>query len=133
MDQRLLIPRWVQLVLLPLAVLGLWAVLDAAGPVLLLFIIGALVALLLNPFVGLLRRLHVPRGVAVLVVMLALVALVTGIGFLLANPLADQVTAFRDNVPQYVDDANASLADVQEWLDDNGINVQIAEEGQTAL
>ena len=38
--------------MLPLAVLGLWVVLDAAGPVLLLFIIGALVALLLNPFVG---------------------------------------------------------------------------------
>ena len=56
-----------------------------------------------------------------------------GIGFLLANPVADQVSAFRDNVPEIVDDANASLADVQEWLDDNGINVQIAEEGQTAL
>ena len=55
-DQRILVPRWVQLVMLPLAVLGLWAVLNAAGPVLLLFIIGAIVALLLNPFVGLLRR-----------------------------------------------------------------------------
>jgi putative heme transporter len=133
MDQRIPVPRWVQLVMLPLAVVGLWAVLDAAGPILLLFIIGAIVALLLNPFVGILRRLHVPRGIAVLIVMGALVASVTALGFLLANPIADQVTAFRDNVPQYVDDANASLADVQEWLDDNGINVQIAEEGQTAL
>jgi putative heme transporter len=133
MDQRIVVPRWVQLVMLPLAVLGLWAVLDAAGAVLLLFIIGAIVALLLNPLVGLLRRLHVPRGIAVLVVMGALVAAVTGIGFLLANPIADQVTAFRDNVPQYIDDANTTLADVQEWLDDNGINVQISEEGQTAL
>ena len=133
MDERIPVPRWVQLVMLPLAVLGLWAVLNAAGPILLLFIIGGIVALLLNPFVGLLRRLGVPRGVAVLIVMFALVSAVTALGFLLANPVADQVTAFRDNVPQYVDDANASLADVQEWLDDNGINVQIAEEGQTAL
>ena len=69
-DQRILVPRWVQLVMLPLAVLGLWAILNAAGPVLLLFIIGAIVALLLNPFVGLLRRAHVPRGIAVLIVML---------------------------------------------------------------
>ncbi len=133
MDERIPVPRWVQLVLLPLAVLGLWAILNAAGPILLLFIIGGIVALLLNPFVGLLRRQHVPRGIAVLIVMGALVASVTALGFLLASPIADQVTAFRDNVPQYVDDANASLADVQEWLDDNGINVQIAEEGQTAL
>jgi predicted PurR-regulated permease PerM len=133
MDQRIPVPRWVQLVMLPLAVLGLWAVLDAAGAVLLLFIIGAIVALLLNPFVGILRRLHVPRGIAVLIVMGALVAVVASIGFLLANPIADQVTTFRDNVPDYIDDANTTLADVQEWLDENGINVQIAEEGQTAL
>jgi putative heme transporter len=128
-----LIPRWVQLVMLPLAVLGLWVVLSAAGPVLLLFIIGGLVALLLNPFVMLLRRLHVPRGIAALIVMLGVVAAVTGMGFLLANPVSDQVSAFRDNVPEIIDDANASLADVQEWLDDNGIDVQIADEGETAL
>jgi putative heme transporter len=133
MQERVLIPRWVQLVMLPLAVLGLWVVLTAAGPVLLLFIIGALVALLLNPFVGMLRRVGLPRGLAVMIVMLIVVAAVTLLGFLLANPVADQVDAFRDNVPEIVDDANASLADVQEWLDDNGINVQIADEGQTAL
>ena len=133
MDQRVAVPRWVQLVMLPLAVLGAVAVLEAAGRVLLLFIIAAIVALLLNPFVGLLRRAGFPRGLAVLVVMLCVVAIVTAIGFLLANPVADQVDAFRDNVPEIVDDANASLADVQQWLDDNGVNVQIADEGQTAL
>jgi predicted PurR-regulated permease PerM len=133
MDQRLAVPRWVQLVMLPLAILGLWAVLTAAGRVLLLFIVGALVALILNPFVSLLRRAGAPRGIAVLIVMLCVVAIVTAIGFLLANPVAEQVDAFRDNVPDIVHDANASLADVQRWLDDNGINVQIAEEGQTAL
>ena len=127
------VPRWVQLVMLPLAVLGLWAVLVAAGRVLLIFIIAGLAALILNPFVSILRRAHLPRGLAVLVVMLCVVAIVTAIGFLLANPVADQVDAFRDNVPQIVDDANASLLDVQRWLDDNGINVQVAEEGQTAL
>jgi putative heme transporter len=132
-DSRLVVPRWVQLVALPLAVLGLWTVLRAAGPVILLFIIGALVALLLNPFVMVLRRARVPRGVAVLIVMLCVVCLVTGLGVLLSNPVADQVSAFRDNVPEIVDDANASLADVQAWLDRNGIDLQIAQEGQTAL
>jgi putative heme transporter len=132
-DQRVAVPRWVQLVMLPLAVVGLWAVLAAAGRVLLLFIIAALVALLLNPFVALLRRAHVPRGFAVLIVMLCVVTVVTGIGILVSNPVADQVSAFRDNVPEIIDDANASLDDLQRWLDDNGINVQIADEGQTAL
>src|SRR4051794_28134777 len=55
------VPRWIQLVVLPLALLGAWAVARAAGPVLLLFIIASLIALLLNPFVELLRRGRVPR------------------------------------------------------------------------
>src|SRR4051794_10095032 len=59
------VPRWIQLVMLPLALLGAWAVARAAGPVLLLFIIASLIALLLNPFVEILRRAHFPRGAAV--------------------------------------------------------------------
>jgi predicted PurR-regulated permease PerM len=132
-DTRVPVPRWVQLVALPLAVLFIWAILRAAGPVLLLFTIGALVALLLNPFVMVLRRAGVPRGIAVLLVMLAVVSVLVVIGIALSNPIADQVSTFRDNVPQYIDDANATLADVQQWLDDNGIDVQISDEGQTAL
>ena len=42
-----ILPRWVQLVLLPLAILGVVAILQAAGPVVLLFTIaGILVALI---------------------------------------------------------------------------------------
>src|SRR4051794_41812165 len=58
----LVLPRWVQLVLLPLAILGAVAIMRAAGPVLLLFIVAGLIALLLNPSVALLRRVGVPRG-----------------------------------------------------------------------
>jgi putative heme transporter len=132
-DPRVVVPRWIQLVTLPLALLFVWAILRAAGPVLLLFIIAALVALLLNPLVSILRRTGLPRGLSVLVVMAGVVGVLVLVGVLLANPIADQVSAFRDNVPDYIDDANATLADVQEWLDDNGIDVQIADEGQTAL
>jgi putative heme transporter len=128
-----IVPRWVQLVLLPLAVLGAYVVLRAAGPVILLFIIGGLIALLLNPFVTLLRRSGLPRGLAVLAVMLALIAALAGLGLLIANPVSDQVSAFQHSVPGIVDDANKTLADFQDWLDRNGINVQVAKEGQTAL
>jgi len=127
------LPRWVQFVLLPLAVLGVVVLLRASGPILLLFIVAGLIALLLNPFVTLLRRARFPRGPAVLVVMLCVILLVVGLGFLLSNPVADQVSAFQSNVPGIVDDANASLADVQAWLDRNGIDLRIKEEGETAL
>ena len=57
----------------------------------------------------------------------------TGLGILLADPIANQVSSFRDNVPGIVDDANASLADLQGWLDRNGIDLQVSEPGRTAV
>jgi len=127
------VPRWIQLVVLPLALLGLWAVARAAGPVLLLFIVAGLIALLLNPFVTLLRRGRFPRGAAVATVYLVLLLAVAGVGVLLANPVANQVSAFRDEVPSIVDSANDNLADLQGWLDDNGIDLQVSKPGKTAV
>lgn len=130
---RVVVPRWIQLVVLPLAILGAWALIRASGYVALVFTIAGLIALLLNPFVSLLRRAHFPRGLAVLTVYLGLVLCISVIGVLLANPVADQVTAFRDNVPDLIDDANETLGDFQQWLDDNGVDLQVKEPGQSAL
>lgn len=127
------VPRWVQLVALPLAVVGLYELLRAAGAVLLLFVIAALLALLLNPFVGLVRRTGLPRGLSVLVVLLLLGLTLTGVGILVSAPISDQVSSIQGNVPDYVDDANATLADVQEFFDDQGIDVEITQQGETAL
>jgi putative heme transporter len=131
--EPVVVPRWVQLVTLPLALVGIVALLEAAGPIVLLFTIAGLVALLLNPFVTILRRLGVPRGLAVLLTWLGVVLVVVGVAILLANPIADQVTRFRDNVPGLIDDATKSLDDLQAWLDRNGVEVQIQEQGQSAL
>src|SRR3954471_6713658 len=89
--QPVVVPRWVELVLLPLAIVGAYIVLRAAGPVLLLFVIAGLIALLLNPVVAFVQRRHIPRGAAVSIVMVTLVAGLVGIGFLLAGPIGDQV------------------------------------------
>jgi predicted PurR-regulated permease PerM len=131
--EPMVVPRWIQLVLLPLALLGAWALLRAAGPVVLLFTVAALIALLLNPFVTLLRRARFPRSLAVLTVYASVVVVLIGLGVALSTPVADQVSAFRDSVPGLVDHANASLADFQAWLTRNGIDVQVSRPGQTAL
>jgi predicted PurR-regulated permease PerM len=127
------VPRWVQMVLLPLAIVGLYLVLRAAGRVVLLFTIAGLVALLLNPIVHWIQRGPIPRGAAVSIVMVALIAMLAGLGFLLANPISDQASTFQHNVPRWVDDANKSLSNLQDWLDRNNVNIQVQEEGQTAL
>jgi len=127
------VPRWVQLVLLPLALVGAWGILHAAGPVVLVFTIAGLIALLLNPAVTVLRRLGLPRGPAVGATCVTVALVLGGLGVVLANPVADQVSAFRDAVPDIVEDANATLIDVQAWLDRNEIDLQITEPGATAL
>src|SRR5215204_244549 len=128
------VPRWIQAVILPLGLLGVYALLRAAGPVTLIFIVAALLALLLNPFVALLQnRARFPRGLAVLTVFLGLIVIVGGLVAVLAEPIGDQAATFTDAVPGVVDDANDELAELQRWLDDNGIDVEVAAQGQTAL
>src|SRR3954465_10589597 len=131
--QPVVVPRRVELVLLPLAIVGAYGVLRAAGPVLLLFVIAGLAALLLNPIVAFVQRARIPRGAAVGIVIVTLLAGLVGLGFLLANPIADQVQNFQHAVPRYVRDANKTLAKLQDWLDRKGVDVQVKEEGQTAL
>ena len=131
--EPVLVPRWVQMVLLPLGIVGAYLLLKTAGSVLLLFIIAGLIALVLNPLVALLVRLRIPRGASVAIVMVALVASLVGIGFIVAEPIADQATSFQSDVPGYVDDANDSLANLQNWLDRRGWNIEVKREGETAL
>ena len=135
--EPVVVPRWIQLVVLPLALLGVWALARASGPVLLVFAVAAVVALGLNPVVEALakplRRIHLPRGLAVLLVYLALVLVLLGVGLLLVNAIANQVESFQRNLPHLVDQANKSLADLQKTLNDNGIKVEITSQGRTAL
>jgi predicted PurR-regulated permease PerM len=127
------VPRWIQAVVVPLAIVGAYLLIKAAGPVALIFIVAALIALLLNPFVVMLQRGHFPRGVAVLCVYLGLIVVLASIVAVLAQPIGDQASKFSNAVPGIVDDANAELSELQGWLDDNGIDVQVADQGKTAF
>jgi len=73
--EPVLVPRWVQMVLLPVGIAGAYLFLHAAGHILLLFIIAGLIALFLNPFVSVLQLLRIPRGAAVGIVMVTMVSL----------------------------------------------------------
>jgi predicted PurR-regulated permease PerM len=130
---RVVVPRWVQLVLLPIALLALWALAKAAGKVLVIFIVAGVIALILNPAVAFLQRSRFPRGLAVLTVYLAFFLTLAGIGFLLANPISDQVRTFTNNLPHIVDEANKKIATFQGELNQHGLHVELVKQGKTAL
>ena len=127
------VPRWVQLVAVLLGGFALYAIAHAAGPVLLLFITAAIIALILNPVVATLQRVRVPRGLAILVVYAGFFAALALVGTLLANPVAQQFSTFRDDVPSIVRSANDRLADVQDYFDRKNIDIEVKKQGQTAL
>jgi predicted PurR-regulated permease PerM len=131
--EPVVVPRWIQLVALPLLLLLGVAIIKAAGIVVLLFVTAAVIALILNPLVAGLQRAHLPRGIAIVCVYLGFLAALAAAGVLLANPISDQVTTLRDDIPSITDSANERLADVQDYFDRKGINVEIKTQGHTAL
>jgi predicted PurR-regulated permease PerM len=120
-------------VVLPLALLGLWALARASGTVLLILIVASVIALILNPLVTLLARRHVPRGLAILISYLAVLAAFIGIGVLLSSPISSQISHFEHNLPRYTANANHDLAQLQEFFNKHGIHIHIRKQGQTAL
>jgi predicted PurR-regulated permease PerM len=130
---RAVVPRWIQLVVLPLGLLGLWELAKAAGSVLMIFIVAGLIALILNPAVSFLQRRRLPRGLAVLAVYLGFFLALAGIGVAVANPISNQVRTFSDNLPHLVDEANKQIATFQSELNKQGIHVHLVKQGKTAL
>ncbi len=128
-----IVPRWVQLVLLPIGLLGLWALARAAGTVLLILIVASLVAIVLNPLVKVVARSGLRRGLAILAVYLGFFAALAGLGVLLANPISNQLSNFEHNLPSIVHKANHDLANLQNFFNRHSIAIHIQHPGETAL
>jgi predicted PurR-regulated permease PerM len=126
-------PPWAQFFLIPAVLVVLWILGQTIGHVLVVFIVSVVVALTLNPLVRMLRRGHVPRGLAVLIVYLTFVAAIAGGIFLVIGPVQSQVQDIRDNLPSYTDQAQRRVLDIQNWLDDHGIHVNAQQKLDSAI
>src|SRR5665647_3175122 len=71
---RIYVRRWVQLAVLPVLLIVAWFTLGAIAQVIFIFLVAGLVALVLNPLVHALERVHVNRYVGVFVVYVGFVA-----------------------------------------------------------
>jgi predicted PurR-regulated permease PerM len=107
-----LVRRWVQLVLLPLALLSLWALARAVGTLFLVL---------------------VPRGPAILFAYITVTIVVVVIAVGLAAPVATQLLHFEQNLPALTREANRDLANIQRFFDRHGIKLHIEKQGQSAL
>ncbi|MDX6504924.1 MAG: hypothetical protein QOE29_2049 [Gaiellaceae bacterium] len=134
------VPRWVQLVGLPVLVLLGWTVAGAIRHVLFLFLVAAIVALLLNPLVRGLGRVWIPRGFAVAIVYLAFAAAVGMAVLALATVVVDQTNSASKRVNSYFrtdsgqppqTGAEHDVERLQLWLDAHHLKkVQIRKQGE---
>ena len=140
---RIEIPRWTQLVLLPILLLLIWTVAGAVRHVLFLFLVSLLIALLLNPLVRGLGRARIPRGGAVALVYLAFAAVVALAILALATVVVQQTRTAAHRVDNYftVDSghppqtgAEQDLARLQAWLDHHHLgSIHVERDGRKFL
>jgi len=127
-----MVPRWMQMVLLPLALLGLWELGRAVGTLLVIVVAAGVIALILNPLTRQLQRV-VPRALAIVLSYVAVVLVFAAIGALLSAPVSNQLSHFSQNFPRFVNRADQDLVSIQNFLNHHGIKVHIAQQGHSAL
>ncbi len=130
--EPVLVPRWIQLVLLPLAILGFWELARAMGSLLIIVTAAAVIAMILNPLAKQFQK-GVYRWLAIVLSYVVILLIFAAIGALLSAPVTTQVQHFSDHFPSYVARANRDLENIQTFLDHHGIKVHIAQQGHSAL
>ena len=84
-----------------------------------LLLIAVFLAVALGPAVDRIKRLKLPRAASIIAVFLSLFLAIFLIGLIVVPPIVDEVGAFADDVPNYIDDirANDTLRDYDDKYD----------------
>ena len=131
------IPRWVQLVVLPVLLLLAWQLAGALGHAIFLFLTASVIAFLLNPLVRALQELRIRRGVGVAVVYLTFAAVVIALIVALGTVVVEQTRSAADRVDAYLTDEpgrsgdsafDRDIADFESWLRGKGVDVELREQ-----
>jgi len=136
---RIEIPRWIQLVGLPLLVLLGWVVATTAGHAVVLFLVASLIALLLDPLVRGLDRLRIRHGISVALVYLtfaaALLVAIVGIATVVVGQTKTAAERFNDYFTAKAGQTHQTAADqdvdrLQRWLNTHHLkSVKVQENG----
>ncbi len=132
------VPRWVQLVGLPVLFLVAFMLARPLGHVIFLFLTAGVISFMLNPLVRDLQRLRLPRGLSVAVVYTLFVAAIAAVLIGIGTIAFDQTRTAGERVDTYVTEESAvtgrtglqeDVDRLQTWLNDHGLeNVKIEEQ-----
>ena len=132
------IPRWIQLVGLPVLLVVAFLFASTLGHVLFLFLTASVIAFMLNPLVRDLSRLKVPRALSVTIVYAIFAATVAALLIAIGAVAFDQARNAAERVDEYVTnkdsgtgqtEAERDIDGLQAWLDDHGLeSIQVREQ-----
>ncbi len=141
---KIQIPRWIQLVGLPVLLILAWVVAGRVFHVVFLFLVATLLALLLDPIVKAIGsiaigRFQIPRGISVALVYLSLAAVLIVSIWALATVVVDQTKTAANRFDTYFTqphgrtdqtDADRDVDRLQHWLNTHGLgSIKIQERG----
>jgi predicted PurR-regulated permease PerM len=134
------IPRWIQLVGLPILALIALLIVGKVFHAVFLFLVAGLIALLLDPLVRALVRLKIPRGFSIAIVYLSFAAAVAVTFFALGVIVVDQTQSAANRIDDYLTAESGQppqtgferdVDRLQLWLDTNHLErVDIRKQGQ---
>src|SRR5215218_11292736 len=134
------IPRWIQLVGLPvLALIGILLVGKVFHAVF-LFLVAGLVALLLDPLVRALEKLRIPRGFSIAIVYLSFASALVVAAIAIGVVVVDQSQSAANRIDSYLTNEHGQTSQtgfeqdvdrLQHWLDTHHLeSVDIRQQGQ---
>ena len=124
------IPRWVQLVGLPVLLVLAFLMASTLGHALFLFLTASVIAFMLNPLVRDLTRLRLPRALSVMVVYTIFAAIVVALLIAIGIVAFDQASNAGERIDDYVSEedsesgltaAERDVDGLQVWLDEHGL------------
>ena len=132
------VPRWIQLVGLPVLLLFAFLLARTLGHVLFLFLTASVIAFTLNPLVRDLTRLRLPRGLSVAVVSVIFATALVGLLVALGTVVVSETRSGAERIDTYLTEESpvtgqtgveVDVDRLQRWLDDHGLEgVRIEEQ-----
>ena len=128
MQKEITFDRFIRIVSIVLLVVAVFLVVKRLSNVLLPFFVAWLIAYLLYPMVKFVQnKLHVPRALSIIITFIGVVALVTGIIWLIIPPLIEQFGKLSNLVTQYLQhqaNTNDLAGLIKDWINEHREQIQ---------
>lgn len=126
-------PALLIILLFPVIILDGWLAIQALQyfqPLVTIVLIAALLAFVLDYPVQILQQHQVKHGVAVLVVFVVTLLVLTGLGITLIPRLIEELSQIAVTVPTWIELSNQRLQEVQSWLAQRHVPINLSLLGQ---